>query len=165
MFGLFENLRGKLMSNTPLPTQLRHDCVNQLDHILTIVGSTELVAVSLIPKVVDEHLASLTIFETLQQMDEISVSWQHWSNFNASDYKASPLLCFNSQGDTYVLSNKKGDEYFLKSFFKPEEEVDSFWLTKENMLKDMGIHPQALSLKHHQKTARFGLRSAPTTPT
>ena len=143
-----ENMKNHFKAE--LPTKLKHGCLNQIDHILTFVDSSELVSVSLISRIVDEHLASLAVFETLQQLDQISLKWQHWSSIHGSDLKNSPLLCFNSEGDTYVLSNKKGNEYFLQCFFKPDEEVDSFWVTKEEMFKDMHIHPQALSITKKQ---------------
>lgn len=135
---------------TEFPTKLKHDCLNQLDHLLTLVGSPELISFSLVPKIANKHLPSFEVLDTLQQMDKIILSWQHWSRTHGTDLNASPLLCFNSDGDTYVLSNKKGNEYFLQYFFKPDEEVDSFWVTKEEMLKDMNIHPQALVITKKQ---------------
>ena len=63
----------KLISD--IPSKLKSDCINQLDQLLTVLGSTELMSVDLLPKIMEEHLATSLVLNKLGQNDGLHIDW------------------------------------------------------------------------------------------
>jgi hypothetical protein len=132
------------------PSKLKTDCINQLDQLLTVLGSTELMAVDLLPKIVEGHLATSLVLNKLAQNDDLHISWVAFKTLEDGVFETSPLLCITHNGDSFLLGQKDGDRYYLQRFYKPGEEIEAFWVTYDEMTEGLGILTQALSITKKQ---------------
>lgn len=138
----------KLISD--IPSKLKSDCINQLDQLLTVLGSTELMSVDLFTKVTDDHLATSLILNKLAQNDSLELDWVSLKNLAHDDISECPLLCFTENGDSFLLGQKDEERYYLQRFYKPGEEIEAFWVTHDEMTIGLGVLPQALSITKKQ---------------
>jgi len=146
--------RTELLSNTP--DKLKSDCINQLDQLLTVVKSSEFTAVDLLPKIADEHLATSLVLNKLAQIDDLSMAWLSLRDLVDGDLSKSPLLCLTHNGDSFLLSEKQEGQYYLQRFYKPDEEVEAFWVTQEELFDGLGILPHALSITKKNPASALG---------
>jgi len=139
-----------------VPDKLKSDCINQLDQLLSVVNSSELTAVDLLPKIADEHLATSLVLNKLAQIDDVSMAWLSLCDLVDGDLSKSPLLCLTHNGDSFLLGEKQADQYYLQRFYKPGEEVEAFWVTDEELFDGLGVLPQALSITKKQPASALG---------
>ena len=45
--------------------------------------------------------------------------------------------------------------YYLQRFYKPDEEIEAFWVTYDEMTNGLSVLPQALSITKKQSTLAF----------
>lgn len=121
----------KLISD--IPSKLKSDCINQLDQLLTVLGSTELMSVDLLPKIMEEHLATSLVLNKLGQNDGLHADWAALKTLEDGDFSARPLLCFTQNGDSFLLGQKDEERYYLQRFYKPGEEIEAFWVMRRSL--------------------------------
>ena len=146
--------RTELLSS--VPDKLKSDCINQLDQLLSVVNSSELTAVDLLPKIADEHLATSLVLNKLAQIDDVSMAWLSLCDLVDGDLSKSPLLCLTHNGDSFLLGEKQGGQYYLQRFYKPGEEVEAFWVSDEELFDGLGVLPHALSITKKQPASALG---------
>ena len=61
------------------PINLKGDCVNQIDQLLTVIGSRELIAVSLSTKTTSGHVSTQLVLDALIQIADVSANWVQFS--------------------------------------------------------------------------------------
>jgi hypothetical protein len=142
-----------LKLTSDIPSKLKSDCINQLDQLLTVLGSTELMAVDLLPKITDDHLATSLVLNKLEQNDGLHIDWASLKTLEDGDFSARPLLCFTQNGDSFLLGQKDEERYYLQRFYKPGEEIEAFWVTHDEMTMGLGVLPQALSITKKQSAS------------
>ena len=130
--------------NPEAPAKLKGECINQLDHLLFALGCSESIVVSLLPNIVDEHIPTPLILDTLGQINELSIRWMPLNQVEDGIYTKSPLFCVTGNGDSFLLVEKHEGKHHLQVFNKPDDVIESFWVTSEEMTNDLGILPQAL---------------------
>jgi len=129
---------------------MKMNCINQLDHILYRLESPNLVAISLLPKIINGHISTPIIFSTLEGIESIQICWFSLIEKHVNLNTHLPLLCLSENGDSFVLTDIEAGRFLLKSFNQPTEEVESFWLTEAELINGLGILPQALSITKKQ---------------
>jgi hypothetical protein len=101
-----------------LPSKLKSDCINQLDQLLTVLGSTELMAVDLLPKIVEGHLATSLVLNKLEQNDDLHMAWVAFKTLEDGIFETRPLLCITQNGDSFLLGQKDGDRSVIELLIK-----------------------------------------------
>ena len=144
-----------------LPSKLKSDCINQLDQLLTVLGSTELMAVDLLPKIVEGHLATSLVLNKLAQNDDLHMAWVAFKTLEDGIFETRPLLCITQNGDSFLLGQKDGDRYYLQRFYKPDEEIEAFWVTYDEMTNGLSVLPQALSITKKQSASALAQPFSP----
>ena len=139
-----------------LPAKMKLETVDQIDHILTIIGSAERITVTMLPRFVDGHIATPVVLDVLRQIEGVELLWQSFNAIEVENLSRSPSLCLNEHGDVFVLVEKKGTKYQLQCNSNAEEGPKSFWITEHEMFNDMGIYPQALSITKKKPASALG---------
>ena len=137
------------------PNNLKGDCTNQIDQLLTVIGSRELLAVSLSTKTTSGHVSTQLVLDALIQIADVSANWVQFSLVDEQSLSRAPLLCVGKGGDTFLLSQRIGSKFLLSRFSKPGEVSDSFWVSQDELLNEMDVLPQALSVTKKQSTSAF----------
>jgi subfamily B ATP-binding cassette protein HlyB/CyaB len=128
------------------PVKLKSECTNQIDQQLLSLGCSTFIGVAILSNIVEDHISTSIVLEALNQIEEIEYEWKVLiGNFDVNCPNET-LLCLTHNGDSFLLSQKEGSNYWLKRYYRPGEEIESFWVTYEEMIKGLGILPQALSI-------------------
>jgi hypothetical protein len=94
-----KNIAGKL------PSKLKPNCANHIDHILSQLGSTQLVGIHLAQYEVDNHVPLTPILDMLSEIDGVSMSLHMCDDtLSNADLKVLFRMVVDSAGDTYVIS-------------------------------------------------------------
>jgi ABC-type bacteriocin/lantibiotic exporter with double-glycine peptidase domain len=142
--------------NSETPARLKGECINQLDHLLFVAGCSESIVVSLLPNIVDEHIPTSLILDTLGQINELSIRWVPLNQVEDGIYTKAPLFCVTGNGDSFLLVEKHDGEHHLQVFNKPNDAIESFWVTDEELFDGLGVLPHALSITKKQPASALG---------
>jgi len=95
-----------MLSNRPkTPVLLKSDCINELDHLLCLSECTELILVALLPKIVDEHISTTQVLDTISQIDDLLMEWMPLSHVADCIYSKAPLFCMVLSQRIYISLN------------------------------------------------------------
>jgi len=113
-----------------IPVKLKTQVLDQIDQILTIIGSSELAAVTLLSKFVEGHIATPVVLDVLSQIEDVVLQWQPIAAITECDLSDTPLLFLNANGDSFLVAEQKGDQYHLQ-YGHNEDEIEAFWATED----------------------------------
>ena len=138
------------------PVKLKSECTNQIDQQLLSLGCSTFIGVAILPNILAEHISTSIVLEALNQIEEIEYEWKSLiGSFDVNCPNETPL-CLTHNGDSFLLSQKEGSNYCLKRYYRPGEEIESFWVTYEEMTKDLDILPQALVITKKKPASALG---------
>ena len=142
-------------TSSVLPARMKTQVVDQIDHVLKAIGSSDLIAISLFPGFSNGHVATPTLLKSLEQIEDISFEWQSVSKIAEHGLVNQFLLYFNERGDSFLVMDRRGDEYYLQCG-QYDGKSETFWITVEKMLTELKILPQALSITKKNPTSAIG---------
>ena len=149
-------LSKKKLAVRNIPSKLKEEVVNQIDHALYLLGDIELISVPLVPLVVGGHVSTSVLIEKLCQIDDIELDWVLLNEVTDKGVGSCQMVCLTQNGASFLLGEKQADQYYLQRFYKPGEEVEAFWVTDEELFDGLGVLPHALSITKKQSTSALG---------
>lgn len=135
-----------------LPNKLKSNCINQIDQALTAIDIDHLLGVELLPRITDGELSTALVLDHLGQLENLNLKWIQLFKIPDDDYSATPFICITKEGDTCILEAIRDGHANLKKFYKPGQEIESEWVSLDNVIKDYQIIPQVLSVSAKQKS-------------
>lgn len=128
-----------------LPINLKSDCINQIDQLLSELDSEQLLGITLSNHIAEDHLSTSIVIQSIQKLHAIKTEWIQLDNGDCSIDELGTFLVFSENGDTYLVNSLGQNEVRIKRYIAPGEELESFDLSISDMLDGLGIIPVALS--------------------
>jgi hypothetical protein len=149
------------MANPHIPVKLKSGVIDQLDRLLSYIGSDTLTSITLLPRVAENHVATTVLLDVLKMIEGITLKWIDIEEVSSAIYSEAAPMFFNENGDSFLLLEKQDDDYYLAACPNLDGEGPVLWVTKHDMFNVMGILPQALSITKKQSSSALAQPFSP----
>ena len=134
-----------------LPINLKSDCINQIDQLLSELDSEQLLGITLSNHIAEDHLSTSIVIQSIQKLHAIKTEWIQLDNGDCSIDELGTFLVFSENGDTYLVNSLGQNQVRVKRYIAPGEELESFDLSISDMLDGLGIIPVALLCQKYNR--------------